>query len=46
LLSETVSTDKPTDISYIFSGYAPLSIRIIEKIFEMRGFKGMADSKS
>ena len=45
MLSETVAIDKPTDINYVFGGYAPLSIRFIEKMFEMKGFKNMADGK-
>ena len=45
MLSEKVAIDKPTDINYVFGGYAPLSIRFIEKMFEMKGFKNMADGK-
>ena len=28
------STAKPTDISYAYNGYAPLSVRLIEKLLE------------
>lgn len=42
LITEEVNIANPTNISYVYGGYAPLSIRFIEILFEKEGFKNMA----
>lgn len=42
LITEEVKIDRPTEISYVFGGYAPLSIKFIEMLIEREGFKNMA----
>jgi hypothetical protein len=32
-----VDEQKPNDISYVYSGYAPISVRIVQSIFERIG---------
>lgn len=34
LIVEDLNENKPTDIAYVYSGYAPLSIRIIQTAFK------------
>lgn len=43
LTMEDTSETEPTDISYVHSIYAPLSVRIVENICKPRGFKTMND---
>ena len=45
LINEEVRIDEPTEISYVFSGLAPLSVRFIELIMCNEGFKAMANRK-
>ena len=35
----------PTDYSYVFSGYAPISIRLIQMILQSGGVKNLIDEK-
>ena len=44
LINEEVDVENPIDISYVYSGYAPLSVKIIE-YFLGGGFDQMQDSK-
>mmetsp|Transcript_12718 Transcript_12718/g.21434 ORF Transcript_12718/g.21434 Transcript_12718/m.21434 type:complete len:99 (+) Transcript_12718:1349-1645(+) len=37
LVNEEVNHKSPSDISYVFNGYAPISIRLIELILEHQG---------
>jgi len=34
LILENVSIEKPNDIAYAYSGYAPLAVRVVEKLLE------------
>ncbi|XP_044738294.1 vacuolar protein sorting-associated protein 33A [Chrysoperla carnea] len=43
LTMEDTSEVDPTDISYVHSIYAPLSVRIVENIFKPRGLKHLQD---
>ena len=45
LISEEVNIANPNDIAYVYGGYAPLSIRFIEQIFNNKGFARMGDCK-
>ena len=38
LINENVKIDVPEDIHYVFGGMAPISIRLLERIIERRGF--------
>jgi hypothetical protein len=38
LIQEDVKLDKPEDIHYVFSGLAPLSVRLIEMMMNLGGF--------
>jgi hypothetical protein len=41
LINEEVVMDKPQDISYVFSGLAPLSVRIIESLMGEKGIRNI-----
>jgi hypothetical protein len=41
LLNENVNMATPTDISYVFNGLAPLSVRIIEYLMSEKGLKNI-----
>lgn len=43
LTVEDTSEINPTDVSYVHSGYAPLSVRIIEKLMKNDGWKQLQD---
>ena len=45
LITEEVKIDKPTEISYVYGGYAPLSIRFVEMLMEKEGFRNMPNCK-
>eukprot|EP00347_Sterkiella_histriomuscorum_P010829 403374767 len=38
LINEETRIQDPTDISYVYNGYSPLSIKLIETIFQSGGF--------
>jgi len=43
LIQEEVKIDKPESIHYVFAGLAPLSVRIIEMMFNAGGFNRMKE---
>ena len=43
LIQEEVKIDKPESIHYVFAGLAPLSVRIVEMMFNAGGFNRMKD---
>jgi len=45
LIKEDVNEKQPDDVSYVYSGYAPLSIRLVESLFKP-GWNAMADQLS
>jgi hypothetical protein len=44
LINEEVRISDPVDISYVYNGYAPLSVKFIENVMMAHGFKAMEDS--
>ena len=38
LINENVKIDVPEDIHYVFGGMAPISVRLLERFIERRGF--------
>lgn len=42
LINEEVRMDAPTDISYVFNGLSPLSVRIIQTLMAEKGFSNMS----
>ena len=44
LINEEVNIENPVDNSYVYNGYAPLSVKIVE-YFMAGGFDHMIDSK-
>ena len=48
LINEEVRIQDPNDISYVYNGYAPLSVKFLETIFYTGGFQKLEkdDSKS
>ena len=45
LINETVRIDNPQSIHYVFGGMAPISVSLIEKMIDNRGFLPMQKSK-
>ena len=45
LINEEVKVSDPVDISYVYNGYSPLSVKFIESVMMSHGFKGMEESK-
>eukprot|EP01135_Chromosphaera_perkinsii_P005349 Nk52_evm30s343 gene=Nk52_evmTU30s343 len=43
LVVNNVNTHTPTDISYVYSGYAPLSVRIIQHLVKTGGWHGLEE---
>jgi len=43
LIVEDIDENNPNDIGYVYSGYAPLSIRLIQSAFKPGGWKGRED---
>jgi len=43
LIVEDIDENNPADVAYVYSGYAPLSIRIIQCAFKQGGWKGRDD---
>ncbi len=45
LINEEVRINDPVDISYVYNGYSPLSVKFIETVMTSHGFKTIDDSK-
>lgn len=45
LINEEVRINDPVDISYVYNGYSPLSVKFIETVMTSHGFKNIEDSK-
>jgi hypothetical protein len=45
LINEDVKVNDPVDISYVYNGYSPLSVKFIEAVMMSHGYKGMEESK-
>ena len=43
LCNQEVDEKNPTDISYCYSGYAPLSVRLVEHIVKNNSWKGIEE---
>lgn len=43
LINEEVRISDPVDISYVYNGYSPLSVKFLEGIMMSHGFKGMEE---
>ena len=43
LCNQEVDEKNPTDISYCYSGYAPLSVRLVEHIIKHKSWTGMEE---
>jgi len=43
LIVEDTDENNPTDISFVYSGYAPMSVRLIQQAFKPGGWKGIND---
>lgn len=41
LINEEANLISPSDISYVFNGFCPMSVRIIERIIEQQGMTSM-----
>lgn len=41
LINEDCNMTSPSDISYVFNGFCPISVRIIERILEQQGMTNM-----
>ena len=45
MINEDVRVNDPVDISYVYNGYSPLSVKFIEAVMMSHGYKGMEESK-
>lgn len=45
LINEETRIQDPVDISYVYNGYSPLSVKLIETVFMQGGFSKTEDSK-
>ena len=43
---EPEDVDEPTEISYVFSGYSPLSVRLVQCVVQKNGVLGKAGAKN
>ena len=43
LLNEENNPQSPTDISYVYNGYSPISVKLIEHLVEMQGIQPLKD---
>ena len=43
LCNQEVDEKNPTDISYCYSGYAPLSVRLVEHVIKHKSWTGMKE---
>lgn len=43
LCNQEVDEKNPTDISYCYSGYAPLSVRLVEHVVKHNGWSGIEE---
>ena len=41
LIEEDIDIRNPKSYSYVFGGLKPLSVKIVETVFEKKGFKNM-----
>ena len=46
LINEETRIQDPVDISYVYNGYSPLSVKLIETIIQQGGFAKTEDSKN
>lgn len=46
LINEEVQIDNPTDISYAYNGYSPISVKLLESVFQQGGFARTEESKN
>jgi hypothetical protein len=46
LINEEVQIQDPNDISYVYNGYAPLSVKFLETIFYAGGFQKLEKDDS
>ena len=44
LCNQEVDEKNPTDISYCYSGYAPLSVRLVEHIVKRNSWTGIEEA--
>eukprot|EP01116_Phalansterium_solitarium_P008766 TRINITY_DN22737_c0_g1_i1.p1 TRINITY_DN22737_c0_g1~~TRINITY_DN22737_c0_g1_i1.p1 ORF type:complete len:656 (-),score=304.25 TRINITY_DN22737_c0_g1_i1:111-2078(-) len=44
LIVEDIDESNPTDIAYVYSGYAPLSVRIVQQAFKSGGWRAKEDA--
>ena len=42
VLEEVDDLDEPSDISYVYSGYAPLSVRLVQCVIQKGGVLGVS----
>jgi hypothetical protein len=45
LINEETRIQDPIDISYVYNGYSPLSVKFIELLMHAGGFAKLGDSK-
>ena len=45
LINEETRIQDPIDISYVYNGYSPLSVKFIESVMYAGGFSKIEDSK-
>ena len=43
LLNPDVNLESPSDISYVYNGYSPISVKLIELLVELQGIKPLKD---
>ena len=46
LVNEEIRIDDPRSIHYVFGGMAPISVSVLEYMFNLKGFQGISRSKS
>jgi hypothetical protein len=45
LINEETRINDPVDISYVYNGYSPLSVKFVENIIMSHGLKNMEERK-
>jgi len=43
LIVEDIDENNPSDFAYVYSGYAPISMRVVQAAFNKGGWKGRED---
>ena len=43
LLNPGVNFKSPSDISYVYNGYSPISVKLIEHLVELQGIQPLKD---